>query len=47
VIKASGSSIRITGSKFLYNYAFEGGVIQVENDAELLLKNILAESNYA
>jgi hypothetical protein len=47
VIKASSSSISITGSKFQKNYAFEGGVIQIENDAKLLLTNILAEDNYA
>jgi hypothetical protein len=47
VIKASSSSISITGSTFQYNYAFEGGVIQVDNDAKLLLTNIRAESNYA
>jgi hypothetical protein len=47
VIKASSSSISITGSTFQYNYAFEAGVIQVDNDAKLLLTNIRAESNYA
>jgi hypothetical protein len=47
VIKASSSSITITGSKFQYNYAFEGGAIQVDNDAKLLITNILAEGNYA
>ena len=47
VIKASSSSINIEGTKFQYNYAFEGGVIQVDNDAKLLLSNILAEGNYA
>ena len=47
VIKASSSSLNMTGSKFQYNYAFEAGVIQVDNGAKLLLTNILAAGNYA
>ena len=47
VIKASSSRINIIGSKFQFNYAFEGGVIHVENECKLFLKKILAEGNYA
>jgi hypothetical protein len=47
VIKASSGLSFITGSKFQYNYAIDGGVFQIENDAELFLVNILAERNYA
>ena len=47
MIKATKSNMKLTGTKFSLNYAFEGGAIQIDNNAFLRADNIIAEGNYA
>jgi hypothetical protein len=47
VIKATGSNIQLTESIFRYNYAQEGAVVQIDNDAQLRARKIKTEKNHA
>ena len=47
VVKATGSNIQLTESIFRYNYAQEGAVVQIDNDAQLRARKIKTEKNHA
>lgn len=47
MIKASASNVNLNSTRFKYNYAYEAGVIHIDNEAYLEMNNVIAESNYA
>lgn len=47
VIRATSSNVTIIGSTYEYNVAFQGGVIQLDNNAQLIANNTNFLYNYA
>jgi hypothetical protein len=46
-IRASNTYFTLEKTHFRYNYAVESGAINMDNNAYMIAKSILAEDNYA